>query len=104
MSLSARRPKMSDVLYGDLLKEIRSGRLAKNERLPSEKEFCERFGVSRPIVREALERLRKEGLIHSRQGAGSFVVDTAEREMAALGEAEVLPPQIHSIADIQKFY
>jgi len=104
ISMGSRRPRMSDVLYGDLLNEIKSGQLGQNERLPSEKEFCERFGVSRPIVREALERLRKEGLIQSRQGAGSFVVNGVEREPARQGESAVLPPQIHSILDIQKFY
>jgi len=96
---------MSDVLYGDILKQIDSGQFAADQRLPSEKEFCEKFGVSRPIVREALERLRAEGLIRSRQGAGSFVAGPAlavppvEAEQVAS-----LPAKIHSITDIQKFY
>lgn len=106
--MARRRVRMSDVLYGDILKQINSGEFKLDERLPSEKEFCVRFGVSRPIVREALERLRVEGVIRSRQGAGSFV---AKGQAAPIAFADPLrvpidaaAPQIDSIAAIQKFY
>ncbi|MFB9262732.1 FadR/GntR family transcriptional regulator [Bradyrhizobium erythrophlei] len=106
--MSPRRVRMSDVLYSDILKQINSGAFATDQRLPSEKEFCERFGVSRPIVREALERLRAEGLIRSRQGAGSFVAN-GEAHSAAVAmplqiAPDAMPPQINSIVAIQKFY
>lgn len=106
--MSARRVRMSDVLYGDIVKQINSGGFAVDQRLPSEKEFCERFSVSRPIVREALERLRAEGLIRSRQGAGSFVANgathAAAAEMPSHEASDTLPAHISSIAAIQKFY
>jgi len=106
--MSARRVRMSDVLYGDIVKQINSGGFAADQRLPSEKEFCERFSVSRPIVREALERLRAEGLIRSRQGAGSFVsngaFNGAVANMPLPAASDAMPAQIHSIAAIQKFY
>jgi len=105
--MSARRVRMSDVLYGDIVKQINSGGFAVDQRLPSEKEFCERFGVSRPIVREALERLRAEGLIRSRQGAGSFVANGATHVAAntrSQGSSDAMPAQINSIVAIQKFY
>ncbi|SDT57919.1 transcriptional regulator, GntR family [Bradyrhizobium canariense] len=106
--MSARRVRMSDVLYGDIVKQINSGGFAVDQRLPSEKEFCERFSVSRPIVREALERLRTEGLIRSRQGAGSFVasgaISMAAAEMPLQASSDVMPAHINSIAAIQKFY
>jgi DNA-binding FadR family transcriptional regulator len=99
---------MSDVLYGDILNQINSGAFATDQRLPSEKEFCERFGVSRPIVREALERLRSEGLVRSRQGAGSFVANGGAPSLAVStslpGVSETMPPQINSIVAIQRFY
>jgi DNA-binding GntR family transcriptional regulator len=43
------------------------------ERLPTEASLCERFAVSRHTVRDALRRLRDEGLVSSRQGAGTVV-------------------------------
>ncbi|CPP36214.1 GntR family transcriptional regulator [Bordetella pertussis] len=43
------------------------------DKLPSEHEICEKFGVSRPVVREALLRLRADGLVTAHQGLGTFV-------------------------------
>ena len=54
----ASRPKLSDVLYNDILAQIRYGDFRDQPRLPSEMELSQRFSVSRPIVREALGRLR----------------------------------------------
>jgi len=93
------RPKLSDILEAELLKEIRDGRFGSNGRLPSENDLCRRFGVSRPIVRSALKRLRDNGLIHSRRGAGSFV-KTSE-PYPQNGEGSHL---LRSIADVRKFY
>jgi GntR family transcriptional repressor for pyruvate dehydrogenase complex len=53
-------------------------------------------GVSRPILRTALARLKTEGMIVSRQGAGSFVRD---RATTTLGFSPV-----ETIADIQRCY
>ncbi len=54
---------------------ILEGRLAGEERLPSEAELSERFGVSRSTVREALKRLAAQNLIRSERGSsgGAFV-------------------------------
>jgi GntR family transcriptional repressor for pyruvate dehydrogenase complex len=70
-----RRQRLGDQLYGQILDNLIEGRLKTGDRLPTEKAICEMFGVSRPIVREALLRLRADGLIQSRQGAGTFVVN-----------------------------
>lgn len=53
-----------------------------DERLPGEQELAERFGVSRPTVREALKRLAAQNLIRTRRGAtgGSFVARITEAE------------------------
>ena len=42
-------------------------------RLPSEMKMAGRFGVSRTVIREAVSRLKSEGLVESRQGSGVFV-------------------------------
>ncbi|MGB3314296.1 MAG: GntR family transcriptional regulator [Albidovulum sp.] len=54
---------------------IVEGRLIVDERLPSEQELAEQFGVSRPTVREALKRLAAQSLIRTQRGAtgGAFV-------------------------------
>ena len=53
--------------------KIEQGVYADGDKLPSERELCEIFSVSRIPVRKALELLESEGLIHSFQGKGSFV-------------------------------
>jgi GntR family transcriptional regulator, transcriptional repressor for pyruvate dehydrogenase complex len=52
---------------------IASGQLNRGDRLPSEKSLGEAFGVSRPVIREALRGLRSLGLIVSKPGSGSYV-------------------------------
>ena len=54
---------------------IVEGRLIVDQRLPSEQELAEQFGVSRPTVREALKRLAAQSLIRTQRGAtgGAFV-------------------------------
>ncbi len=53
--------------------EIRDGKYGQNDRLPSERELCERFGVSRMTARQALKELERDGLVFSRVGKGTFV-------------------------------
>lgn len=58
-----------------LKKEISSGTLERNEKLPSENELSDKFDVSRVTVRRALQTLENEQLIYRCQGLGSFVSD-----------------------------
>ncbi|WP_424139482.1 GntR family transcriptional regulator [Roseomonas chloroacetimidivorans] len=55
--------------------EIRSGQLPAGSRLPTIAALAERHGVAASTVRQALDQLRLEGLIRSRQGSGTFVTD-----------------------------
>lgn len=75
-SLIGRGPSLADVLAQRLSDEIASGQLKPGEKLPTEHQLAETFGVSRPIVREAIGRLKHDGLVVSRQGAGIFVVES----------------------------
>src|SRR3990170_2931492 len=56
-----------------LLEQIRSGQLQANQRVPSESELGERFGVGRNTVRHALADLAARGFLKTVQGVGSFV-------------------------------
>ena len=53
--------------------QIRGGEYREGDKLPSERELCERFGVSRITVRQALEMLENQGLVSTSQGKGTFV-------------------------------
>jgi len=54
---------------------ILRGVLRPGERLPSERELSERFGVSRPSLREAISELQETGLLSTKANAGIFVAD-----------------------------
>lgn len=52
---------------------IREKKLAIGSKLPTEREMCESFGVSRTALREALRRLSARGLINIQKGSGMYV-------------------------------
>jgi DNA-binding GntR family transcriptional regulator len=60
-------------VYEDLLSDIRSGALAVDERLPSEFEMADQYGVSRDVIRRAKEELAGEGWLIVLQGRGTYV-------------------------------
>jgi GntR family transcriptional regulator, transcriptional repressor for pyruvate dehydrogenase complex len=57
-----------------LRQKIEGGEWPEGTRIPPETELAQIHGVSRPVVREALIRLRSDGVIGARQGAGNFVI------------------------------
>src|SRR3954470_10882631 len=75
--------------FDDVLEQLReailSGRIRPGERLPNERELCERFGVGRPTLREALRSLEAVGLIEVRPGkaGGSYAVTPSEATVGA---------------------
>lgn len=92
----SRNQSLADVVYEDMLGLIRNGSWSARMRLPTESELARHFGISRPVVRQALARLRDDGLIYSRQGSGSFVRNIEP-------EPQVQFPAIGSVADLQQF-
>jgi DNA-binding FadR family transcriptional regulator len=68
--------RLADILYGQLLEQIMQGALVRGQRLPTESAIGAAFGASRPIVREALMRLKADGLVEARRGSGTYLVQT----------------------------
>jgi DNA-binding FadR family transcriptional regulator len=64
---------LADRVTAVLLEKIRGGEFPAGSRLPPEQVICERFGVSRTVVREAISRLKSDGLVEVRQGSGTVV-------------------------------
>lgn len=67
---------------------IEVGRYKPGGRLPSERELSDQFGVSRPVVREAIIVLELRGLVRRRHGAGVYVADKAPLETTSSDEAD----------------
>jgi DNA-binding FadR family transcriptional regulator len=92
-----RSATLSDVAYENMLEGIVEGRFPQNSRLPAEDALAKQFGVSRPVVREALARLRDDGLVVSRRGSGSFVVGKPAPAIRAFAP-------LSSISDMQRCF
>jgi GntR family transcriptional repressor for pyruvate dehydrogenase complex len=95
-SLTGRRI-LADTVFERISRAIKSGAYGVDERLPTEHALAAEFQVSRPVVRDALQRLRDQGLIYSRRGAGSFVREQGIREPLGFGQME-------NLSDLQHCY
>ena len=62
-----------------LEREISAGHWTAGSRIPSEPALCKSFGISRSVVRQALQRLEQEGLIIRRKGFGTYVAESRPR-------------------------
>lgn len=72
--------KLADKLYEELLGWVAHDSFQEGSKLPSEEQLALKFGVSRPVVREALSRLRSDGIIVSRHGSGSYIQRRPKKE------------------------
>lgn len=91
------RSYLHEEVYRQIVRLIERGEFPGGTRLPTEFELAARFGVSRPIVRRALEQLREGGYVATRKGSGTIVsTDVAGPRLAF--------PVLSSVADLQQFY
>jgi len=97
-------------IYNQLHDAIVSGQYQVGEKLPSEKDLCTMFSVSRVPVREALSALELNGLVDSMQGAGVYVKRATPTQEELRQEVEpqdiirarmVLEPDIARLAACQ---
>ena len=67
--------RLSDTIAHELERRILEGALKPGDRLQPERELAVELDVSRPSLREAIQKLVSKGLLHSRQGGGTWVTD-----------------------------
>lgn len=72
-----RRPRLSDQVAQLMLDAIMEKRLSPGDRLPSERELGEQFGVSRTVVREAVRALIAKGVIEVVSGSGLRIAEAS---------------------------
>lgn len=54
-------------------RQIKNGIWKENDVIPSERELCEQFSISRMTVRQAVDALKNEGLVYTQRGVGTFI-------------------------------
>ena len=72
-------------IAGELKRDILAGKYEKSKRFPSEETLSRRFGASRPTIERALRELKREGLLESRAGSGSYLTFAAKNATGSLG-------------------
>lgn len=93
--------KSSSVPYYHQLKEIlreqvTSGALRPGDRLAGEHELCRRYGVSRPVVRQALAGLHRENVLDRVKGRGTFVA-TPRTSQSLVQDVHGLHDDVHAM-------
>jgi DNA-binding FadR family transcriptional regulator len=88
---------LADRIYSDILNSIIEGEFKEGDRLLTEHALAERFSTSRPTVREALARLRADGIIVTRRGSGTTVGRRPDPDVRRFAPLETL-------SDIRRCY
>lgn len=89
LDVSPKSIQLPDEIAGMIKQLIRERGLTTGDRLPSERDLCEQFSVSRPVIREALSRLKSSGLVDIRRGVGVFVSVRDPRESFRVDDIDV---------------
>jgi GntR family transcriptional repressor for pyruvate dehydrogenase complex len=84
------RATLVDKLVAEIRSGITSGRLAAGQSLPAEGKLAAQFGVSRPLLREALAELRAEGFLRTVSGRGTTVRHPSEDDLAEAFKRQLL--------------
>lgn len=87
MQIMRRRETLSGKLIRAISERIEAGQYRIGDRLPSEQEMIEEFGVSRTVVREAIANLKANGTVNTVQGLGAFVVQPERPSTFQIEEA-----------------
>lgn len=91
------RTSAAESVRDKLLAFVQTGRLPIGSKLPSEHELARSFGVSRPVVREALGALRAAGVLESRTGSGTYVVAVRSTKPGFLLLGRYTPDDLHEV-------
>ena len=67
---------IADKIAQQIEENILDGGLNKGDKLPSERDLAEQFEVSRPSIREAINKLQAKGIIEKIPGGGSYICET----------------------------
>jgi GntR family transcriptional regulator, transcriptional repressor for pyruvate dehydrogenase complex len=95
--------RISEIIVEQIRLLMRQGQLKPGDRLPPERDLCERFGVSRVTVREALRMLESSGLVEIRVGArGGAFVTVPNSDRVGEGLADLLTLSVISPADMSE--
>jgi GntR family transcriptional repressor for pyruvate dehydrogenase complex len=96
---------VAEQVYHAIYQAILEKRIITGEKLPSEGALAEQFGVSKAPIKSALHRLATLGLIETRVGQGSFVLDLNDNLfLAQLGEIPLSDCNVSQINEYRLYF
>jgi DNA-binding FadR family transcriptional regulator len=89
LSSQKKHRRLAETLVDRFAQRMRDGVLVRGEKLPPELHIMETEGVSRTVVRDALSRMQAAGLVETRHGVGTFVLDMPAPAGFVIGPATI---------------
>jgi DNA-binding FadR family transcriptional regulator len=102
MSAAAPSLHLTDRVKLGLLRFIEAERLAPGDKLPPAEQLCQKFSVSRTVVREAIASLKAEGRVRSLRGSGVYVAEAGDIA-GRVSMFMAAPQEIGDILDFMEF-
>jgi len=93
------KESLSSQLSRELRRLILAETLETGRRLPSSRAVSHQLHIARNVVTEAYETLISEGLLRTRHGAGTFIVENGTRQITKLNGAVALPRLVSKVKD-----
>lgn len=93
--------KTAEAMMEDLM---RPGRYAPGDRLPSEGELAEKYGVSRSTLREAVKILAARGILELRRGTGTFITAIPEGKDVSLPDLRKTRMEIRDLYEVRLMF
>ncbi|WP_342049954.1 MULTISPECIES: FadR/GntR family transcriptional regulator [unclassified Cupriavidus] len=98
----SRPASLANRIAQTLRDDIAAGRFPAGARLPAESGLAEAFGVSRPIVREAIALLKADGVLVTRKGSGAYVSETPGGQVWRVPSAPDGGPSLEQLFELRR--
>lgn len=96
-----KRQSLPEELAAIMMRRIESGEFQPGDILPSEQSLADMFEVSRTVVREALARLKYEGIIESKRGSGPIVKGTTPERGFTMNVEDLSQGELHDFMEFR---
>lgn len=96
-----KKTSLSTQAKEEFLKLCEQGKFIPGQRIPSESEMSRLFGISRETWRSSLEQLRREGILYSKHGAGTYLLDSTHKIENDLSELRSLSDMIRNAGIVE---
>jgi GntR family transcriptional repressor for pyruvate dehydrogenase complex len=101
--MKIKKTSLSDEIADSIKNSIKEGEWKLKEKLPSENELSEMFGVNRLTVRMALQKLSSQGIVETRVGEGTYVKDFSFRKyIEEVSDFYLKPEMIDNVCEFRK--